>query len=134
MNFMLLTIKTSEEAWTSPDGQRKIWEIVDSEGNKWQTMSRQIAQSINQTMELTTRVSDKGKTYLVKPSIDGVGAPQAASTSLESTATDQLLQQILEELKKLNGSATIKGNVESDLPPVESYNVNEQMAEVFDDL
>lgn len=123
---MQITIQSSEESWKSPDGQRTIWEITDGEGNKWQTMSQQIAQAIGQTMDLTTRVSDKGKTYLIKPPVDGVRAPQAAPPSLGGQDATMMLRRILEQLEAIEKILLVAPNKTTevpdiDLPPIESY-------------
>ena len=65
---MLITISQVKEEWKSPDGQLSIWGLVNQmDGTPWKTMSKKIADSEGQTMELTTRVSKNGKTYLIQP-------------------------------------------------------------------
>ncbi len=74
---MLITIREPKEVWKSPDGQRIIWELKDQDNNTWSTMSRKIATSEGQTMELTTRVAKSGKTFLITPPQEGYAAPGA---------------------------------------------------------
>jgi hypothetical protein len=139
---MNITVKSSKEVWASPDGQRNIWEIQTPEGTTWQTMSRQIAQAIGQTLDLTTRVSAAGKTYLVKPpqeqqvppayqgaqaAVDAIKAPPAP------TITPELLERLIRVLQGLDDHLRAVHGVaaNTDLPPLPTY---EGPEEVLDDL
>ena len=75
---MQITIKNVQKDWMSPDGKITIHSLEDQDGNKWKTMSGTIAAAEGQTMELTTRVSAKGQTYLIQPPRDGSGFEQKA--------------------------------------------------------
>jgi hypothetical protein len=144
MRTLILTIKSSEEVWKSPDGQRSIWEVKDSEGNTWQTMSRQIAMAINQSMELTTRVSDKGKTYLIKPPQDDIQAPQGSQlrqgtpVGIVSPQLIERLTSVLERLERLLSADVNEPGIAEitdtdDLPPVSLYD-RDMGEEIIDDI
>ena len=131
---MIVTIKDSKEVWKSPDGQRSIYEVTDAEGNQWQTMSRQIAMAINQSLELTTRVSDKGKTYLIKP-------PQEQQGTLDgvrgSDALTGLLDRLGKDLDRFEGLLNRLASAPDrpDLPPAELYDdMRDEGRGVIDDL
>ena len=138
---MLITVKESNEVWKSPDGQRSIYEIKDQDGNTWQTMSRQIAQAINQSMELTTRVSNKGKTYLIKPqdrqenaqqTLDGVSSPSIRSEDLQRF--QEAVNKFDEAVNKLLLSKGLEEIAQdTDMPPAELYE-NLAGKEITDDL
>lgn len=72
---MLITPKNVTKKWVSPDNRVTIWELQDQNGTTWATRSQSIADSEGQTLELTTTVSNTGKTYLVRPPKDAM--PQA---------------------------------------------------------
>lgn len=74
---MLLNVKSASEAWKSPDGKVTIWDITAADNTVWQTMSGKIAGSIGQAIEVTTRVNQKGKTFLILPPTEAY--PSASS-------------------------------------------------------
>lgn len=76
---MLITVKESTLVWTAPDGNVKIWDITDSEGQKWQTRSQKIADSVDQTLDCTIIVSKSNKTYLVQTPREGSPGFQSAA-------------------------------------------------------
>lgn len=63
---MLITVKSSTVAWKSPDGKITIYDIIDQDGNQWQTRSRKIGEGIDQSFDCTTTVSKSNKTYLIQ--------------------------------------------------------------------
>lgn len=145
---MLITIRDSKEIWKSPDGQRSIWEITDQDNQVWSTMSRQIAQGIGQSMELTTRVSDKGKTYLIKPpqegqqafgGVDGIKSGSGTLGGLEALeiAVEHLTKAVdifERSVDKLLLSKGLEEIAEAhDMPPAELYE-NLAGKEIQDDL
>ena len=95
---MKLVIAEAQEKWTSPDKKVTIWDLKDSDGNPWQTMSKQIAQSIGQAVEVTTRVSDKGKTYLIMDKNDQ--APTATS-NLDLDRLEAILDKFAVTVERL---------------------------------
>lgn len=144
---MLLTIKESKEAWKSPDGQRTIWEVKDSEGNNWQTMSGQIAKAVGQTLELTTRVSDKGKTYLITPPQDGPqnaqGIPILNVDDIPTDRFEKAVDKFSEAVERLLASQTgtypsaevvLTEPADDDLPPTSLYDQQMGLVEIEDDL
>lgn len=148
---MLLTIKESKEAWKSPDGQRTIWEVKDGDGNVWQTMSGQIAKAIGQTLDLTTRVSDKGKTYLITPPQDESGASRGStditnpSLNIDLSSTERFekaVDKFSESVERLIASQTgtwpsaeaLLTEPEDDLPPASLYDKQMDVTEIVDDL
>lgn len=141
---MLISIKDSKEVWKSPDGQRSIWEITDQDGQTWSTMSRQIAQGIGQSMELTTRVSDKGKTYLIKPqaeqqAMDSVRAAGGQPSPEAIEALDKAVTRLTRAVEKFDEAVSkillARGLEEmvEDMPPTEVYE-NLAGKEIQDDL
>lgn len=76
---MKISVASSNQAWQSPDQKITIWDVIDSDNNKWSTMSGKIANAIGQTIEVTTRTNNKGKTYLVTPQPGGYQPPLAQS-------------------------------------------------------
>lgn len=85
---MKISVRSSAEAWKSPDGKITIWDVIDGEGATWQTMSGKIANAIGQTIDVTTRTNTKGKTYLITPPQDGV-------TPLVSSQSSPMSEQTL---------------------------------------
>lgn len=75
---MQIHVKSSNQAWQSPDKSITIWDVFDAEGNKWATMSGKIANALGQTIDVTTRTNTKGKTYLVSPPQEGYQPPLAS--------------------------------------------------------
>lgn len=142
---MIVTVKTSKEVWKSPDGQRSIWEIETPTGEVWQTMSRQIATALGQSLDVTTRVSGTGKTYIVKTpqeSPDGLsnanllptqplrGGPSAEDVQRFSAAVDRFQDAVVQfvmaqERKQLDND---------DLPPIGNYDALTQERVIEDDL
>lgn len=137
---MIVTIKASKEVWHSPDGQRSVWDLETPTGETWQTMSRQIATAIGQSLDLTTRVSASGKTYLVKPlaSPDGVGAPSSPGVAVPSSddvrrfseAVDRFQEAVIKFV-----SHTYDGpGAAPELPPIENYDGFGDERAIEDDL
>lgn len=91
---MLITIKTANHIWTSPDGQVKIWDFTGAyadsgESMQGQTRSQKIATSTDQTLDLTTTVSKSGKTYYVQVPREGGGWSSPSTTGAPSYQATQ---------------------------------------------
>lgn len=91
---MLVTIKSSNQVWQSPDGQMKIWDFSGvlpdtNEPINAQTRSGKIASSLGQTLDLTTTVSKSGKTYFVQVPREGSQFPSNYNNAAAVTQTTE---------------------------------------------
>lgn len=87
---MKIAVQKSKEVWKTDDGKITIWDVTLTDGSIMQTMSGKIASSIGQTIDVTTRTNDKGKTYLITPPQDG-NFPLAPSSQPTSGLSEQTI-------------------------------------------
>jgi hypothetical protein len=95
-----ISVRSSKESWKSPDGKITIWEVTDGDGQTWNTMSGKIANALGQTIEVTTRVNNKGKTYLITPPAEGAYPLPAAPV----TGAEGILSRIEQILARYEAS------------------------------
>lgn len=144
---MIVTIKNTKQAWESPDKKLRIYdfdgELQSGEKIHGQTMSDKIAKSVDQVLDLTTRVSNSNKTYYVQVPRDQeqLGHTEASSAPSKSQSvvvgSDQLqrLIEALEALEKVLGKNINRMKSElDDKPPIESRNWEPIRGHIEDDL
>jgi hypothetical protein len=122
-----ISVRSSKESWKSPDGKITIWEVTDGDGQTWDTMSGKIANALGQTIEVTTRVSNKGKTYLITPPAGGA-YPLPAAPVVGAEGILARIEQILaryeasvaafsESVDKLVGQTPVQDGPKPPQPP-----------------
>lgn len=85
---MVITVReaSGEPVWKSPDGNVSIYEIVDSDGNKWSTMSHKIGKGAGQSFDVEVNTKN-GKTYLRLPPDANSPFPQRKDTAQPAVST-----------------------------------------------
>lgn len=97
---MTITVKEAKQAWESPDGKIKIYDLVDQDGNAWSTFSHKIGNGIGQAFDVEV-YQKKGKTYLRLPvDPNSPYANKAPTSSPEAVQPTPYLEVLIQRLEK----------------------------------